>query len=44
MDFLTQLSIRYAHGYVHDEEADDDDCPLIGQMNGMLTSNSKVRN
>lgn len=44
MDFLTHLSVRYAHGHVCDEEADteDDDAPLIGQMNKMLKPSNKV--
>ena len=44
MDFLTLLSVRYAHGHVCDEEADteDDDAPLIGQMNKMLKPSNKV--
>ena len=44
MDFLTHLSVRYAHGHVCDEEADteDDDAPLIGQMNKMLKPINKV--
>ena len=44
MDFLTHLSVRFAHGHVCDEEADteDDDAPLIGQMNKMLKPSSKV--
>ena len=44
MDFLTHLSVRYAHGHVCDEEADteEDDAPLIGQMNKMLKPSSKV--
>jgi len=43
MDFLTHLSVRYAHGHVCDEEADteDDDAPLIGQMNKMLKPSNK---
>jgi len=43
MDFLTHLSVRYAHGHVCDEEADteEDDAPLIGQMNKMLKPSSK---
>jgi len=40
MDFLTLLSVRYAHGHVCDEEADDDG-PLMGQMNKLIQSNSK---
>jgi len=44
MDFLTHLSVRYAHGHVCDEEADteDDDAPLIGQMNKMLKPSNKA--
>ena len=44
MDFLTHLSIRFAHGHVCDEEGDteDDDAPLIGQMNKMLKPSLKV--
>merc|ERR1712203_61483 len=43
MDFLTNLSVRFAHGHVCDEEADteDDDAPLIGQMNKMLKPSNK---
>eukprot|EP00092_Neocalanus_flemingeri_P052760 GFUD01061790.1.p1 GENE.GFUD01061790.1~~GFUD01061790.1.p1 ORF type:complete len:208 (+),score=69.45 GFUD01061790.1:25-624(+) len=42
MDFLTHLSVRYAHGHVCDEEDPDEDGPLLEQMNHFLKPSSKV--
>ena len=43
MDFLTHLSVRYAHGHVCDEEdPDDEDGPLLDQMTSFLKPTNKV--
>ena len=42
MDFLTHLSVRYAHGHVCDEEDPDEDGPLLEQMNNFLKPSAKV--
>jgi len=41
MDFLTHLSVRYAHGHVCDEEDPDEDGPLLEQMNNFLKPSAK---
>ena len=42
MDFITHLSVRYAHGHVCDEEDPDEDGPLLEQMNHFLKPSTKV--
>jgi len=43
MDFITHLSVRFAHGHVCDEEDPDEDGPLLEQMNNFLKPSSKAR-
>ena len=42
MDFLTVLSVRYAHGHVCDEEDPEDDGPLLRQMDNYLKPSAKL--
>merc|ERR1719422_1534209 len=42
MDFLTTLSVRYAHGHVCDEEDPDEDSGLLNQMGNYLKPSSKA--
>ena len=42
MDFITHLSVRFAHGHVCDEEDPDENGPLLEQMNNFLKPSSKV--
>ena len=42
MDFLTTLSVRYAHGHVCDEEDPDEDSGLLNQMDNYLKPSAKV--
>ena len=41
MDFLTVLSVRFAHGHVCDEEDPDDDGPLLRQVRILSSDWSK---
>jgi len=43
MDFITHLSVRYAHGHVCDEEDPDEDGPLLDQMNHFLKPSAKSK-
>ena len=42
MDFLTTLSVRYAHGHVCDEEDPEEDGALLNQMDNYLKPSAKV--
>jgi len=42
MDFLTTLSVRYAHGHVCDEEDPDEDSGLLNQMDNYLKPSAKL--
>merc|ERR1719471_2534267 len=42
MDFLTTLSVRYAHGHVCDEEDPEDEGPLLKQMDNYLKPSAKL--
>ena len=44
MDFLTTLSVRFAHGHVCDEEDPDEDGALLSQMDNFLKPSTKVLN
>ena len=43
MDFLTTLSVRYAHGHVCDEEDPEEDGALLNQMDNYLKPSAKVQ-
>merc|ERR1719410_2536192 len=43
MDFLTTLSVRYAHGHVCDEEDPEEDGALLNQMDNYLKPSAKLK-
>ena len=42
MDFLTTLSVRYAHGHLCDEEEAEEEGALLSQMNTYLRPSAKM--
>ena len=42
MDFLTTLSVRFAHGHVCDEEDPEETGALLNQMGNYLKPSAKV--